>query len=151
MPYVLMVHMLLAVALLGAVTHQSLGVLAPVHTTAGSFFGRFRAVNGAHYVNAIVVLYVLTACLGLIIYPNYRLGARVVMEQLHMFKRVGSFELKEHIIALGLGLLPAYWWTWQPAQSAQRLARQVLTVVLAVFVWYGFLIGHFLNNVQGIQ
>jgi hypothetical protein len=145
-----MVHMLFAVMLLGAVTHQALGVLAPVHAAAGSFFSRFRAVNGTHYVNAIVVLYLLTASLGLIIYPDYRIGARVVMEQLHMFKRVGSFELKEHVIALGLGILPAYWWTWQAAQREHRLARQILTVVLAVFVWYAFLIGHFLDNTEGI-
>jgi hypothetical protein len=151
MPYILMLHMLCAVALLGAVTHQALGVLAPVHAPAGTFFARYRAVNGANYVNAIVVLYLLTACLGMTVYPNYRIDARVVMEQLHFFKRVGSFELKEHLIALGLGLLPAYWWAWQPAQKDHRLARQGLTVVLAVFVWYAFIIGHFLVNTRGIE
>ncbi len=151
MPYILMVHMLCAVALLGAVTHQALGVLAPVHAGTGSFFSRFRAVNGTHYVNAIVVLFLVTACLGWIVYPNYRIDARFAMEQLRLFKRVGSFELKEHLIALGLGLLPAYWWAWQPAQSGHRLARQSLTVVLAAFVWYAFLIGHFLVNTRGIE
>ena len=151
MPFVLMIHMLCAVALLGAITHQAFGVLAPVRAPAGSFFTRYRAVNGAHYVNAIVVLYVVTACLGMIVYPDYRIDARVVMEQLHFFKRVGSFELKENLIALGLGLLPAYWWAWQPAQYDKRLARQGLTVVLALFVWYAFLIGHFLVNTRGIE
>jgi hypothetical protein len=149
MRYVLMVHMLIAVALIGAVTHQALGVLAPVIRPA-SFFGRYRAVKGEGYVNAIVVLYLCTALLGLTIYPNYRIGARVVMEQLGMFSRVGSFELKEHLIALGLGILPAYWWVWRPAQSDRALTRRVLTVILAVFVWYAFLVGHYLNNIQGI-
>lgn len=150
MVYVLLLHMLLAVALIGAVTHQALGALAPVQRP-GSFFGRFRAVNGAGYVNAIVVLYLCTASLGLIIYPNYRIGARVVMEELHYFARVGSFELKEHLIALGLGLLPAYWWAWQPAQQDHPVTRRVVTVMLALFVWYAFLIGHLLNNTRGIS
>jgi hypothetical protein len=149
--YLLLVHMLLAVALIGAVTHQTLGVVAPVRRPAGGFFGRFRAVNGAGYVNAIVVLYLLTASAGLIIYPSYRLGARVFMEELRMFPRVGSFELKEHLIALGLGLLPAYWWAWQPEQNDRVLTRRALTVILAVFVWYAFLIGHLLNNTRGIS
>jgi len=146
----LLVHMLLAVGLLGAVTHKALGVLAPVRRPAGVFFTRFRAVNGTGYVNAIVVLYLLTASLGLIIYPNYRLGARVVMEQLHMYARVGSFELKEHLIALGLGILPAYWWAWQPAQKDHAMTRRFLTVILGGIVWYAFLTGHVLNNTQGI-
>jgi hypothetical protein len=151
MVVLLLVHMLLAVALLGAVTHQALGVLAPARRPAGRFFGRFRAVDGAGYVNAIVVLYLLTASLGLAIYPNYRIGARVVMEQLHMFAHVGSFELKEHLIALGLGILPAYWWAWRPAQKDRAMTRRCLTIALGAIVWYAFLIGHLLNNTQGIS
>jgi hypothetical protein len=150
MVILLLIHMLLAVALIGAVTHQSLGIIAPV-ARAGSFFGRFRAVNGTGYVNAIIVLYLCTASLGLLIYPNYRIGARMVMEELHFYSRVGSFELKEHLIALGLGLLPAYWWAWQPAQKDHVLTRRGLTVLLALFIWYAFLVGHILNNTRGIS
>ena len=36
----------------------------------------FRAVNGAVYANANVVLYLVTATLGGIIYPVYRVGVR---------------------------------------------------------------------------
>ena len=149
MPYVLMVHMLLAVALIGAVTHQALGVIAPVNRP-GSFFARFRAVNGKGYVNAIIVLYLLTLALGLFIYPNYRIGARVQMEALRLFARVGTFELKEHLMALGVGLLPVYWWAWRRPPEQQALTRRIVTVMLAIIVWYGFLIGHFLNNTRGI-
>jgi hypothetical protein len=150
MPFVLMVHMLLAVGLIGAVTHQALGVVAPANRPQ-SFFGRYRAVKGEGYVNAIVVLYLLTAALGLIVYPNYRIGARLFMEQLHDFKRVGSFELKEHLIAMGFCMLPAYWWAWQPAQKENGVTRRALTIGLALIVWYAFLVGHFLNNTQGIS
>jgi hypothetical protein len=151
MVYLLLLHMLLAVALLGAVTHQTLGVLVPVRKGPRNFFARFRAVDGTGYVNAIVILFVVTAVLGFIIYPNYRLFARVYMEELRMYARVGSFELKEHLIALGLGLLPAYWWVWQPAQQERVQTRRVLTAMLAVLVWYGFMVGHLLNNTRGIS
>ncbi len=146
---VLILHMLLAVALIGAVTHQTLGAIAPANRPR-SFFGRFRAVKGQGYVNAVIVLYLLTMLLGFIIYPNYRLGARLFMEQLRDFKRVGSFELKEHLIAMGLCMLPAYWWVWQPAQKDNAMTRRALTIGLALIVWYAFLIGQFLNNTQGI-
>jgi hypothetical protein len=39
------IHGLVAVALLGAITHQTLAVWAPATAEPGSFFGRFRAVQ----------------------------------------------------------------------------------------------------------
>ena len=62
---VLLVHGLLAVTLLGAITHQALSV-APGAGSAGprSFVRRFRTVNPAAYANAIVVLFVITAIGG---------------------------------------------------------------------------------------
>ena len=41
----LIVHGLLAVALLGAITHQAVSVWCPVRAAAGSFVARFRAVR----------------------------------------------------------------------------------------------------------
>jgi hypothetical protein len=151
MPFVLLIHMIVAVTLIGAVTHQALGVLAPVQKSPRSFFGRFRAVNGAGYVNAIIVLFVIANVLGWFIYPNYRIGARLEMTDLKLFFQVGTFEVKENIMALGLATLPFYWWLWQPANAAQHpTTRKVVTIFLTLLVWYGFLIGHFLNNIRGI-
>ncbi len=108
MPYLLLVHMLCAVAPdRRAITHQTLGLIAPVKATPHSFFGRFRAVNGAVYVNAIIVLFVIVNILGWIIYPNYRIGARINMTDLRLFKQVGAFDLKENMMALGLAMLPS--------------------------------------------
>src|ERR1043166_7198534 len=92
----LILHALLAVALLGAITHQAIGAWVPLHKTAGSFVGRVRAVPPVSYVNAVVVLYVATAILGGIIYPEYRLSIRVVLQQLRLNVPNGLFELKEH-------------------------------------------------------
>lgn len=151
MAYVLLIHMIVAAALIGALTHQTLSVVAPVTKSPRSFFARFRTVNGAVYVNAIIVLFVIANVLGWFIYPNYRIGARLEMTDLKLFVQVGTFEVKENIMALGLATLPFYWWLWQPANAEHHSAtRKIITVYLALTVWYAFLIGHFLNNIRGI-
>ncbi|HKA41365.1 MAG TPA: hypothetical protein VKF40_05170 [Burkholderiales bacterium] len=146
----LIVHGLLAVALLGAITHQTVSVWAPARKPAGSFVGRFRSVAGASYANAIIVLYVLTFTLGSIIYPEYRLEARVVVEQMSLWPQIGAFELKEHFVSVGLGVLPAYWYFWrQPLAAEHARTRALLTAMLAFIVWWNFLVGHILNNIRG--
>lgn len=148
--FLLIVHGLLAVTLLGAVTHQAIGVLAPGRKTADSFVGRMRAVSAPSYVSAIIFLYVATALLGGIIYPEYRIGVRVVLEQLDLWKANGAFELKEHFVALGMGMLPAYWYFWrQPLGEGGARARAVITATFAFIVWWSFLVGHILNNIRG--
>ena len=146
----LIIHGLLAVALLGAVTHQAVSVWVPARKPAGSFTGRFRSVPGAGYTNAIIVLYLLTAILGGIVYAEYRIEVRVVVEQLGLWKQNGAFDLKEHFAAVGLGILPAYWYYWrQPLAAEHARTRAVLTAMLAFIVWWNFLVGHILNNIRG--
>jgi hypothetical protein len=143
---------LLAVALLGAVTHQALSVWLPARKTASSFVARMRGVTATSYVNAIVVLYALTALLGGIIYPTYRLNVRIVLEQMQLHVPNGAFELKEHFVALGFGMLPAYWYFWRAPEAIEHArARAVLTAILAFIVWWGFLVGHVLNNIRGFD
>lgn len=147
----LIAHGLLAVALLGAITHQALSVWMPAARPARSFVARFRAVTGASYVNAIVVLYVLTAILGGIIYATFRIEVRIVVEQLDYWAAFGTFELKEHFAAIGLGLLPAYWYYWQPPLAGEHTrTRALLTALIAFIVWWNFLVGHVINNIRGI-
>ena len=143
----LIVHGLLAVALLGAITHQAAAVLVPATRPAGSFVGRFRAVPGPSYVNAVVVLYLVTAMLGGVLYTEYRVSVRTVVEQLGIWPAHGAFELKEHFAAVGLGLLPAYWYCWRVAGETRT--RAALTAFLAIIVWWNFLVGHVLNNIRG--
>ena len=146
----LIVHGLLAVALLGAVTHQAIGVLAPARKGPVSFVGRMRAVSAPAYVSAIIVLYIITAILGGIVYADYRIAVRVVLEQLELWKANGAFELKEHFVAVGLGMLPAYWYFWrQPLLEADARARAVVTATVAFIVWWSFLVGHIVNNIRG--
>lgn len=148
--FLLIVHGLLAVALLGAITHQALSVWLPARKPAGSFVGRFRSVPATTYAGAIVVLYLCTVVLGSIIYPEYRISIRVVLEQLELWKATGAFELKEHFVTVGLGVLPAYWIFWRaPLAEEHARARAALTALLAFVVWWNFLTGHIVNNIRG--
>lgn len=146
----LIVHGLLAVALLGAITHQVASVWWPRRKPADNFVGRFRAVAGASYTSAIAVLYIVTAILGAIIYVEFRISIRGVVEELGYHAVMGTFELKEHFVMIGMAILPAYWLLWRtPLAEQHARTRAALTTILAFVVWWGFLVGHVINNVRG--
>ncbi|HET7257860.1 MAG TPA: hypothetical protein VFJ46_29180, partial [Xanthobacteraceae bacterium] len=106
----LIIHGLLAVALLGALTHQAVAVLMPVRQAAAAgFVTRFRAVPAAGYATAVCVLWILTFLMGAWIYTKYRIYVRIPIEQAGYWKTQGFFDLKEHVATLGLVTLPAYW------------------------------------------
>jgi hypothetical protein len=146
----LFIHFLMSVALLTVVTLQAVAVLMPARQVAGNFVDR-SPVPAAAYAAIVVPLYVIQMLLGAFIYLKYRLYVRIPMEQLRHWWTLGGFEFKEHILAMGLGLLPAYWYFWQQPQSAEyAVIRKWLTVFLAVAVWYGFISGHIANDFRGI-
>lgn len=146
----LIVHGLLAVALLGALTHQAAAVALPAQQRAGSFANRFRAVHAAGYTTAICVLWLVTFIMGAWIYTKYRVAIRIPIEQMGYWKTQGFFELKEHAASFGLGMLPFYWYLWKnPAESGSAGARKWITVILAALCWFAFLVGHVVNNVRG--
>ena len=146
----LIIHGLVAVALLGAITHQTLATWAPPRTRPGSFFGRFRSVPAASFANAIVVLYAVSALLGGIVYLYFRVDVRPYLERAGYWQSLGLFDIKEHFVAIGLALLPAYWICWrQPRADGSPRTRTALTSILAFIVWWSFLMGHVMNNIRG--
>jgi hypothetical protein len=149
--FLLIIHMLCAVALIGAITHQGLSVWWPVPAGAErTFVTAYRSVRSATYTKPIIILYVVTAVIGTIIYPTYRIGIRPLLEQIHYNAPLGLFEIKEHFIAIGFALLPAYWYLWrQPLVLEQATTRRIVTGLLMLIVWWGFLVGHILNNIRG--
>jgi hypothetical protein len=148
--WLLIIHGLVAVALLGAITHQAVAVAMPVRQAAGSFTSRLRAVPATSYATAVVVLYLITAILGAWIYSEYRGYIRVPLEQLQYWKTHGAFEMKEHATAIGIAWLPAYWYYWtHPVQQDSARTRKWLTVLIAGIVWFSFLVGHVANNARG--
>jgi hypothetical protein len=147
----LILHGLLAVALLGAITHQALSTAKPVPPAERSFVDKFRSVGAASYTNAIIILFVVTSIAGALLYPPYRLDVRPTLEDLDLRAANGVFEIKEHLAAIGLGLLPAYWFFWRQPLSAEGIVpRRYLTWILAFTIWWNFLVGHILNNIRGL-
>jgi hypothetical protein len=141
---------LLAVALLGAITHQTLAAWASADARPGSFFGRFRSVTPALFANAVVVLYAVTTVLGGIVYLYFRLDIRPELERAGHWHVLGFFDLKEHFAAIGLALIPAYWVCWRrPLADQPAQMRKALTSILAFISWWNFLTGHVANNVMG--
>jgi hypothetical protein len=153
--FLLIVHGLLAVVLLGGLTHQAMSVAWPSRNRNG-IFRSFRAVSGAVYTNANIVLYVVTAILGGTIYPVYRVAVRSYLESARLYPAVGSFEIKEQFISVGLAILPLYWLVWRrpieagATTTGASTARIAVTLMLCFIVWYAFLVGHVLNNMKGL-
>jgi hypothetical protein len=146
----LIAHGLVAVALLGAITHQALASWATVSARPRSFFGRFRTVPAAFFANAVIVLYVASALLGGIVYLYFRVDIRPALEQSGYWQTLGLFDIKEHFVSIGFALLPAYWVCWRrPLANDSVRSRAILTAILAIIVWWSFLIGHVLNNLRG--
>jgi hypothetical protein len=143
----LILHGLLAVLLLGALIHQ---VLSGYKSRAGdvTFFSSVMSTRGSLYTNAVVVLYPLITIVGAIIYAYYRMEVRPFLEASHHRSAIGIFELKEHFIAIGFGLLPAYWLLWQ--QSENSFARRAVTIIITATALWGFFVGHILNNLHGL-
>jgi hypothetical protein len=149
--FLLILHGLVGVALLGALTHQTVSILRQRLVCTGSFFDRYSAVNQTTFTMAVVSLYVAQVALGALIYPSYRLNVRIPFEEMSMGWAVGLFELKEHFAGIGLGLLPLYFANWQrQSSSCHRRDRIAITVLLSFIVWWEFLVGHVLNNIRGL-
>ena len=72
------------------------------------------------------------------------------IEQAGFWKTQASFEMKEHLATIGLGLLPIYWYLWKNSGNADyQSARKWVTVYLAGACWFIFLVGKVVNNVRG--
>jgi hypothetical protein len=143
-------HGIVAIGLLGAITHQGLTVWRkPAPATL--FVDRFRSVPAVRFANTIAILYVLTFALGAYIYPTFVLDVKGAIADYGMRTTIGIFQLKEHIAVIGLGLLPAYWHFWRSVPLTASVAtRRFLTTLLMFAVWWSLVVGHILNNIKGL-
>jgi hypothetical protein len=108
-------------------------------------------VRSGIYTNSIIALYIMTFTLGGWIYTSYRYKSRPVLEDLGLVPAVALFDLKEHVMAICLFVLPAYWLLWARVPVTRATgARVALTVFLTICVWFAFFVGHILNNLRGI-
>jgi hypothetical protein len=149
--FLLILHGLVGVALLGALTHQVVSMLRQRAVQSGSFVARYSGVNQHTFTVAVICLYVAQVALGGLIYPFYRLDVRIPFEEMSLGWAIGLFELKEHFAGIGLGLLPMYFSVWQtPSIATHRRDRIAITSLLSLIVWWAFLVGHVLNNIRGL-
>jgi hypothetical protein len=131
-------HSLIAVALLGALTHQTLATCAPARAGPGSFLGHFCAVPSVAFVNAIVALYAVSAVLGAVVYVYFR-----VLYVLALAKDVALVTVHPTlgIVVLGaqhaqgaapsLGGIPAiYWYGWTATAALAALMPGLLAAFL---------------------
>lgn len=147
----LILHGLVAVALLGAITHQLVSALRARRIAGVGFIQRYTGVNERVFTHAVIWLYLAAVLLGGVIYPIYRLEVRVPFEEMLLGWAVGSFELKEHFAGIALCVLPLYAWLWRPEQAETHgRDRIAITALLAFVVWWDFLVGHVLNNIRGL-
>lgn len=152
---VLLLHGLIGVALLGAITHQAIALWRHPDRTGASAAAhglpaRYVRVTPTVFTRAVIVLFVTTAVLGAWLYPTYRLDVRVPLEEMRLSWAIGLFELKEHTGGIGLALLPVYAATWADDRAEAIQARRGLTSLLAGMVWFCYLAGHVLNNIRGL-
>ena len=147
------VHALLAVALLGALTHQ-----ADVGAGAGAAGRGRRAASSRAFARCRArAMPPRSACCGSSrsssapgSTPSTACTCASRSSRQGFWKTQGVFELKEHLAIIGLGLLPIYWFFWKNARNPEYdSARKWLTVALAAMCWFMFLVGHIVNNVRG--
>jgi hypothetical protein len=147
----LILHGLVGVALLGAITHQLVSVLRRRTTRNGTFLDRYTGVTQMTFTTAVVSLYVAGLVLGAVIYPSYRLDVRIPFEEMSLKWAIGLFELKEHFAGIGLAVLPVYAFVWRSESTeSRRRDRITITMLLTFIVWWDFLVGHILNNIRGL-
>lgn len=143
----LILHGLAAFFLLGAVTHQAVSCLWRLRSR--NFVGRYSSVQPHAFVNAITITYLATFLIGGWLYTEYRYQIKPMLEAMGMEWQIGLFEFKEHLAAIGLLLLPAYWAAWTTQNRGQLGARVGLTLLVTGAAWLSFLTGHILNNLRG--
>ncbi len=144
----LILHALLAILLLGSMTHHVL-------LTVPYLWGKFRKLRLEKiYVHVVAVSYSLTFAVGALIYPNYRYHVRDQYFDAHHPWASNLFDIKEHWAGIGLGLMIAFWLLSrqvQPQSDRRLLLVYVfLSVSLTVIVWFNLISGLWLTAIKGV-
>lgn len=147
-PTLLVVHALLAIALLGATTHDAILVI-------GFLRGRFgRARLERLYVRIQLVAYLATFLVGSVIYPAYRIYVRAAVFDRWAPWASNLFDVKENFAALGLAVTIAYAWLrgrFEPARDAAwGPLYAVLGLTVAALVWFQVVAGLVLVAERGL-
>ena len=144
-PVNLIMHLVFGVLLMGASTHHL------VQLVKGRGFKPQRVVQ--RYAYWTCVGYLVTFFWGVVIYPAYSYHVRYLYSDVNTPWATALFEIKEHILAVGLGVLPLYYRCSSNVGSLmprQRILYMLCIWTLAFIVWYSFIIDAILVNLKGI-
>ena len=145
----LVLHGILSVFLLGAITHQTLAVFWPRRPGQTDFVANMRGVRGQIYATPIAIMFLVEFILGALLYPTYRVVSRPPLQDLQLTYIIGLFEVKENFAAIMLAMLPAYIYFWRKGPEAAN-TRAGITAILFVTTWYNMIAGHLVNNARGL-
>ena len=147
----LIIHGLVAVALLGAITHQTLAAWAPVSARPGSFFGRFRTVPSGY------VRQCRRRSVSRLRDPGRDHLSRLPHRR-EADARAGPATGRHSASSISRSISsPSVRPCCRPIGSAgggrvttrSDRTRAILTSIIAFIVWWGFLAGHVTNNIMG--
>jgi hypothetical protein len=93
---------------------------------------------------------VASALLGAVVYLYFKVDIGPDLERDGHWQALGLLDIKEDFVSIGLGLLPAYWIFWRrPRDVEPDRTRAALTTLIAVIVWWAFVVGHVMINIMG--
>ncbi len=133
----LILHLMVSVFALGAVTHHWWLLVSRKGSSAG--LSRFAVWMAAAYALALLI--------GILIYPGYNVLVRkppLGMLEASARWAVGLFEIKEHLGTIALAMLP---WLiisaryYEQLNRMQRTSYVVATWLFTSFVYYVFIVG----------
>lgn len=144
----LILHALLAILLLGSMTHNVL-------LTVPYLWKKYKKVTLEKlYVKVAFVAYLLTFALGAIVYPNYRYHVRDQYFDVHLPWASQFFDIKEHWAGIGLGLMGIYLvlsLTMDPRKDRERVMIYVfLSVMITLVIWFNLIAGLWLTALRGV-
>ncbi len=148
MKILLILHVCASIVLLGSATHN--GIYTWRYTR-----GYYRNCDlQKRYVSVLFYSYIVTFLLGLIIYPAFRVGVRPDFLDVLYPLATGFFEAKEHLMALGMGLLLWYYPMSRKIELHHPGALHTLYhfcgLVLMGVVWFGALTGLTLVSLKAL-
>lgn len=144
----LLLHTLVAILLLGSMTHNVLLVVPYL-------WGTFKKVKLEKlYVKVGFVSYLMTFGFGALVYPNYRYHVRERYFDSQLPWASNLFDIKEHWAAIGLALFVAFLLISRvidPKQDRQMLGFYVfLSVSLALIIWFNLISGLLLVSYRSV-
>ncbi len=145
--FVVVLHALTAIVLVGAATHHALVAI-------GYLRGVFKVRLARIYSATVALTWIVTFVLGLLAYPAFRVTARALYMDRYESWASDLFDIKEHLAALGIPIVLGVFALSRVIEpkTDRGLARTyaVMTVMVAAIVWFDVISGLVITMVKGV-